>query len=427
MPTYWGVTAPGVQKPGGPKWFAVHVSNLAIAAKKLTSQFTAFQTQTGTVAPTLKKMSSSFAAFAPAAGTLAAAGKKMAANFVATQQQQGSIAASQKLMAANLVAQQTFAGTMAAAMKPMNSNFVATMGEAGTMASSMKQLQALVNGAEAPNATIASSFHQLSADLHGSEIPSGTITIVLDNMSAILAGQHIQSGNVAAVLKQIAAALSSQQTQSGTIAALLKKAASAIAATQVSAIAFDAAGAGNQGTGATLSEAHVGTAGACGLAFIEATPGTLTPTSVTWGGTAMTQITGMANNNATLGILWWYKLIGIAGGSQSVVVNWSSGTAVSRISSASYKNVTTVTNTNKFFGSSTAPSSGAVTNTSPHWLVFGIGTTASGMTLASGATQRFLGNTSADSLIIADSTVSTTCVGTIGSASPWSVGIITLS
>jgi hypothetical protein len=430
MSTFWGVTAPGVQKPGGPKWFAFHVSNVAATFKKLTASFSAFMGFIGAEAGTLKQLTASLSGFVPETGTLAAQGKKMAAAFVATQTQQGTIASTGKQLTASLAAQDIFSGSIASVMKPMNSNFVATMGEAGTMASTLKQLQASVNGVEIPSGNIVSSFMELSAALQGVEIPSGAIASILHQMSAILNGAQEYDGTLGGVHKQLTAALAGSQSfpASGTIAGALKKAAAALAGTiGAPVVVFDSVGGGwiTASASSTPNWSHTTVAAGTYILLILAnTTNSFTISGITWGGSTPTLLGSQAFNNAgTNGVLYFYEFVGASSGAHTIATTWT-GSVSACCNSIAYTGRTSTAALTKSFNSGTALSQ-AVTNTGVMLVqaFAGRGSSAA-ITSPTGGTSRFnnhggVSTAQVPLCIIESSLPSTTFGATMSPAGAW--------
>jgi hypothetical protein len=419
VPTFWGVTAPGVQLAGGPKWFAVHVSNITASMKKMVASFAVFTGEQGPLVATMKKMTAaitgqqligtigatekqltaSLSGFVPEAGTLAALGKQMAANFVAAQTDTGTITSQGKQLTAALSGSETEQGTIGATMfAPTNANFVASMGEAATLASAMKQLTAAASGVEIPSGAIASALLTLSANLQGVEIPSGVI---------------------AATQMKLAAALAGGQTQSGSIASLLKKMLSALSGSIAAGPVFDAIGAGVNATATSQSENHTATAGATVLAFLIAAS-TGTPTGVTYGGSAMTLHDSQVAS--TIGKLSCYKLAGVAGGLKACVASWSASTNAC-LNTISYNSVTTIGTATKNTGSSASVSTGALTDAAQQIIVGALANPGRAITSPTGGTLHY-NNATAPALVIEDSASSTTFSGTVSSSAWAAMGIV---
>jgi hypothetical protein len=114
-------------------------------------------------------------------------------------------------------------------------------------------------------------------------------------------------------------------------------------------VRWDATGAGNDVNGqatttTSTSWSHTATAGAYALAFMTTAVngGTTSANSATYGGTSMTLLTSIhQNNSSTSGICCVFGLPNVAGGAQTVVVSSTASTAVISLcgNSVSYLNV----------------------------------------------------------------------------------------
>jgi hypothetical protein len=191
---------------------------------------------------------------------------------------------------------------------------------------------------------------------------------------------------------------------------------------------FDAVGAGASSTSVGISWSHTATAGA--HVFVAVSTGTSSAaiSSVTYGGTAMTVLGSIANNNnSTQGITYLYHLAAVTGGAQTVTVSNSHPMTGN---SVSYTGVTSVGTPQTVFGS-TSPFTQSVTCSTGQIILQSFGQTGyalgnSDITAYSGGTgrYRFPGTgASQPSLTISDATASTTFTATATSGNTNYAGI----
>jgi hypothetical protein len=185
-------------------------------------------------------------------------------------------------------------------------------------------------------------------------------------------------------------------------------------------IAFDAVGTGANASGASITWSHTAASGAYVIAAIEVAVGT--PTSVTYGGVAMTLLkTQTANNNSSNGALWVYGLASPPTGVQSVIASLPAGNAASG-NSVSYLGVASVgTIPTPVFGNGTSPSEGPITCPANGMIVqaFGNNGTSTGFSSPTGGTNRFIGTESSAKTSISDSSATTTFGITEGNLSSY--------
>lgn len=192
--------------------------------------------------------------------------------------------------------------------------------------------------------------------------------------------------------------------------------------------AFDAVGAGSSSndTVSHPSWLHNAAMGAYVLVYIELLAFTSVISSVTYGGTGMTLLSTIGNNNNTgaNGYFCAYGLANVAGGSTTVTVNLTAPHYAS-CCSVSYTNVSSAGTAATVFGSSSS-SSQSVTCSAGQMIsqAFGVSNTSSGayFTGASGGTNRYndSGGTDITGLVISDATANTTFSATPNISTTWS-------
>lgn len=198
---------------------------------------------------------------------------------------------------------------------------------------------------------------------------------------------------------------------------------------------YDTVGAGANTTSTSLSWTHAGAVGAYVFVAVELSnvASTVTVTSCTYGGTAMTQLGATRMNNdstAAAGVTYLFGLANTPGGVKTVSVTLSAS-AKAMGNSVSYIGVTTVTPAQSVYGSGTSLSQ-AVTPSFGQRVVQVFGNypaSGSGTLTTSGGFNRYNGtaNSGASNLSISDTIVPTTFSATPASSSSWSGIAVTMS
>lgn len=186
---------------------------------------------------------------------------------------------------------------------------------------------------------------------------------------------------------------------------------------------FDAVSAGaGQTSGSTITWTHTAAAGAYVFVFLDVTQNT----SVTYGGTTMTSLGFIGENNSGANnLLYMFGLANAGtGASKTVLVNEGS-TASGYGTSVSYTNVRRVAAASSAFGSGTSLSQSLICS-SAQMIVQAFAFSSSTVTSISGGTVRFNGGytTYFSNLLIQDASASATFAATIASA-PWAgMGVV---
>jgi hypothetical protein len=189
-----------------------------------------------------------------------------------------------------------------------------------------------------------------------------------------------------------------------------------VAGTVSASLGYNATGAGSSGRSvASISWAHTAASGAYVFVFAAVPAGTGTVSSVTYGGTAMTQLTSKTDNNGNIEYL--YSLASAPGGAQTVTVTGSSSSAYLAGNSVSYTGVGSV-GTPQTVSVTSGSLTQSVTCTTGQMIVQGFMDWQTNITSASGGTNRslvnWLGTSGAGVLTISDATASTTFTATGG-------------
>jgi len=208
-------------------------------------------------------------------------------------------------------------------------------------------------------------------------------------------------------------------------------------------VAYDAKGPGQYNTVApgNLSFNHTPATSGVDVFLFIVVDRQVTPSSVNYGGSAMTLVGSRnCNNNATKGILFVYRKSGVTSTSATAVTA-TIGSCWWAANTVSYTGVTSVGTLQVASGSSTSLSSGSITASTDQMIVCGLGAgdvqgyfngnTIAVMSSATGGTNRtpILNNPNANCgcLAISDSTSTATFGATLSVANAWASGSVILS
>lgn len=182
-------------------------------------------------------------------------------------------------------------------------------------------------------------------------------------------------------------------------------------------VEFDAASTVNFSTG-DFSFTHSATAGAAVIVMVVTTNDASTMNGVTYGGAAMTLWGSVPLNNvASNGTLWFYRLDGVAGGSQTVAVD-KNGFQWVRAQATSYKNVASFGTLQTAYGSGTSLSH-AATSVTNGMVIQAFGLRENSVITPSGGTNRANASNTGGSMCVSDSVSSVTFTATLASTSTW--------
>lgn len=187
---------------------------------------------------------------------------------------------------------------------------------------------------------------------------------------------------------------------------------------------FDAIGAGGAANATSVSWTHTATVGADVFAWVNTGSGSTS--SVTYGGTSMTLILGVFNNNNSAdGYLSLWHLTNAPAGSNTVVASFS-GTVLSAANTVSYLRVTGIGTTTSVFGNGTSQSQTVSGVNFGNIAIQAFGASTSTLSSnwggASGGTNRYhLNGTNGECLIsISDTSTTSTTFTNSTATSNWS-------